>query len=356
MRTGFAELPLHWGNVPRWLFERMKKLSRAICEIIIAEYGTDEFLRRISDPIWFQSLGCVIGFDWHSSGLTTTLCGALKEGLKDLSGDLEIFIAGGKGKTSRKTPEEIKVYAEKFSFDPNNFIFASKMSAKIDTCALQDGYQIYHHTFIGTKNGKWAVVQQGMNIRTGWTRRYHWLSLELNDFVNEPHKAIICNHKGNVLNLVANESASARKVTTLIASENPEKTVKEFSQIKTLNLASHHPVLASDINPDYFKKILLRTYEKQPQNFLQLLDIQGLGPKTIRALALISDVVYGAKPSFTDPVNYSFAHGGKDGHPYPINQQDYDKSIMILEKAIKEAKIGRNDKLNALKRLSFNVS
>ncbi|MEO0092117.1 MAG: DUF763 domain-containing protein [candidate division WOR-3 bacterium] len=355
MRTGFAELPLHWGNAPRWLFERMKKLSRAICEIIIGEYGTDEFLRRISDPVWFQSFGCVLGFDWHSSGLTTTLCGALKEGLKDLSWDFGLFIAGGKGKTSRKTPDEIRTYAEKFSFDPNHFIFASKMSAKIDTCALQDGYQIYHHTFIGTKDGKWAVVQQGMNVNSGWARRYHWLSLELKDFVNEPHKAIVCNHKGNVLNMVANESESARKVTTLIASEAPEKTIREFAKIKTLNLAQHHPVLVSDINPKYLKKILLQTYEKQPENFLQLLDTQGLGPKTIRALTLISDVIYGAKPSFTDPVSYSFAHGGKDGHPYPINQQNYDQSIMILEKAIKEAKIGQTEKLNALKRLSINV-
>ena len=353
MRSGIAELPLHYGSAPRWLFARMTKLSRAISEIIIGEYGTEEFLRRVSDPIWFQSLGCVLGFDWHSSGLTTTLCGALKEGLKDLEKDFELFIAGGKGRTSRKTPDEIRAWGERLSFIPDTMIYASRMSAKVDSCALQDGYQIYHHCFFGTKDGKWAVVQQGMNTQTHWARRYHWLSLDLKDFVVEPHKAIVSVNKGTVLNMVAKESELARETSAIIARNKPEESVKEFKRIKELALPERHPVFASDINPSRFEKILLKTYENPPMNFAGLLATNGVGPQTIRALALISEVTYGAKPSFYDPVSYSFAHGGKDGYPYPINRSDYDESISILEKAIREAKIGNNDKLQVLKRFSI---
>jgi hypothetical protein len=353
MRSGIAQLPLHYGRAPRWLFSRMTKLSRAISEIIIGEYGTEEFLRRISDPFWFQSLGCVVGFDWHSSGLTTTLCGALKEGLKDLEKDFGLFIAGGKGRTSRKTPTEIIASAERLSFNPDKMVYASRMSSKVDSCALQDGYQIYHHCFFGTKDGKWAVVQQGMNTETRWARRYHWLSLDLIDFVVEPHKAIISSKKGSALNMVAKDSEQARIVTTEVACENPQDTVKEFKRIKELSLPERHPVLISDISPSRFEKILLKTYENPPQNFAELLTTTGIGPQTIRALALISEVVYGAKPSFNDPVSYTFAHGGKDGYPYPIKRNDYDKSIQILETAIRQAKIGDNDKLKALKRLTI---
>jgi len=381
MRTGITELPLHYGTAPRWLFSRMTKLSRAISEIIIGEYGNEEFLQRISDPIWFQSLGCVLGFDWHSSGLTTTLCGALKEGLKDLEKDFGLFIAGGKGRTSRKTPADITAAAERLSFNPDEMIYASRMSAKVDSCALQDGYQIYHHTFFGTKDGKWAVVQQGMNpapistvgyaeaksgslfpqqpenrcgvnTETRWARRYHWLSLDLKDFVVEPHKAIICNNKGTVLNMVAKESESARQTSATVARNKPEDSVKELKKIKELTLPERHPVLISDINPTRIEKILLKTYENPPNDFAGLLATKGVGPQTIRALALISEVVYGAKPSFNDPVSYTFAHGGKDGYPYPINRSDYDKSIAILEKAIRAAKIGQTDKMQVLKRLS----
>ncbi len=352
MRSGIAELPLHYGNAPRWLFIRMTKLSRAISEIIIGEYGTDEFLRRISDPVWFQSLGCVLGFDWHSSGLTTTLCGALKEGLKDLEKDYGLFIAGGKGKTSRKTPDEIRASGERLSFVPDNLIYASRMSAKVDSCALQDGYQIYHHCLFGTKDGKWAVVQQGMNTETRWARRYHWLSLDLKDFVIEPHKAIISYNKGTTLNMVAKESAHARDASTMIACGKPEASVKELKKIKEVRLPEHHPILTSDINPSRLEKILLKTYENQPENFAELLSFRGVGPQTIRALALIAEVVYGAEPSFKDPVSYTFAHGGKDGYPYPINRADYDKSISILETAIRQAKIENTEKLNALKRFA----
>lgn len=352
MRTGYANLPLHYGAAPRWLFSRMTKLTRAMSEIILGEYGQEEFLRRISDPIWFQSLGCVLGFDWHSSGLTTTLCGALKQGFKDLEKDFGVFIAGGKGKTSRKTPDEIRFWAEQMSFEPEQMVYASRMSAKVDSCAVQDGYQIYHHVFFGTKDGKWAVVQQGMNTQTRWARRYHWLSLDLADFVVEPHKAIVSDSKGEILNMVAKESEPARKTSAVISSNKPSESVKEYQKIKELSLPARHPVLSRDINPLRFEKILLKTYEEQPQSFEALLGISGVGPQTIRALALISEVTYGAKPSFFDPVSYSFAHGGKDGYPYPINRADYDKSIEILEKVITLAKIGQSDKLDALKRLS----
>ncbi len=352
MRLGLAELHLHWGSAPLWLFQRMARLSRAIIEIVISENGTEEFLRRISDPVWFQSFGCVLGFDWHSSGITTTVCGALKEGLKEIESELGIFIAGGKGKVSRQTPAEIQTKARRFGLDPNPLIYASRLSAKVDSAALQDGYQIYHHSFFGTSDGKWAVVQQGMNTHTRWARRYHWLGSDIFDLVVEPHKAIVCNHKTKPLNLVAKESEETRTIAVKLAQEKPEKTIKELKRIKELILPEHHPIYASDINPNRLKKILLITYENPPFDFASLLIKQGVGPKTLRALALIAEVAYGAKPSFKDPVSYTFAHGGKDGYPYPVNQKEYDNSIAILEKAIKLAKIGRTEQLYALKRLS----
>jgi hypothetical protein len=353
MRKGIANLPLHYGKTPRWLFTRMVKLSRAIAEIIIGEYGAEEFLFRISDPVWFQSFGCVLGFDWHSSGITTTVCGALKEGLKDLTKEFGLFIAGGKGKTSRKTPDEIRFWGGKLGFPPDDLIYASKMSAKVDSCALQDGYQIYHHTFIATTKGSWAVIQQGMNIKTQKARRYHWLSSELKDFVIEPHKAIVSTNKGRVLNMVAREAEESRNVSTLIANDSPEITIKELNKIKEINLPERHYITLKDINPIRLKKVLINTYNRKPRNFRELLEISGVGPQTVRALALLSEIIYGAKPSFTDPVSYSFAHGGKDGQPYYINRQEYDKSIEILESAIYQARLGQNEKLELLRKLSM---
>ena len=351
MRRGVAELPLHGGSAPKWLFERMRKLSRAITQIIIEEYGEIEFLRRISDPFWFQSLGCVLGFDWHSSGLTTTLCAALKEGIRGMERDLGIYIAGGKGKTSRKTPEEIEFYSLKSGAPGNRLVYASRMAAKVDSAGLQDGYQLYHHTFFFTKGGEWAVVQQGMNPETKWARRYHWLSEDITDFVIEPHKAILCDYKGDVLNMVDRKSKKTQEISVEISKEPPDKIARELKKIRELHLEAHHPILSTDIDPKRIERILLKTYENPPKDFEALLGREGIGPKTIRALALISEVAYGAEPSYKDPVSYSFAHGGKDGHPYPINRAHYDKSIETLERAIKEAKIGRREKLDALKRL-----
>ncbi|MEO0068010.1 MAG: DUF763 domain-containing protein [candidate division WOR-3 bacterium] len=348
MRRGIAEMPLHYGSAPSWLFERMKRLVRAVAEIIVAEFGPEELLRRFSDPVWFQSLGCVAGFDWHSSGLTTTVCGALKEGIKGQERDFNIFVCGGKGRASRRTPEEIRLFADRFGLDGERLIQVSRLVAKVDSTALQDGYQIYHHLFIGTGRGEWAIVQQGMNAQTRWARRYHWLSEGLDSFVVEPHKGIIGKRSDRVLNMVASEAETARKAIVEIAAQRPEKTTREISRLK---LPAHHPVLETDISPTYLHKVLLKTYEEPPEDFAQLLLVSGVGPKTVRALALVAEVAYGAPLSFRDPVTYSFAHGGKDGYPYPVSRDDYDRSIQFLERGIKEAKLGQYEKLRALRRL-----
>ncbi|MDD5016363.1 MAG: DUF763 domain-containing protein, partial [Atribacterota bacterium] len=236
MRTGIANLPLHYGKAPQWLFRRMKELARLITIFVISEFGTEEMLKKLSDPFWFQAFGCVLGFDWHSSGLTTTVCGALKESIKGIEKDLGLFVAGGKGGTSRKTPSEIEQAGSYLNKDPANLIYASKMAAKVDSSALQDGYQLYHHCFIFSKNGSWTVIQQGMNTSTRYARRYHWLGEEAKDFVCEPHSAICCDKKGKSLNMVAKESKNARKVTTSLAKEKPEKLIAEIKTLQNLNL------------------------------------------------------------------------------------------------------------------------
>jgi len=366
MRTGIADLPLHYGRAPRWLFEKMTKLSRAIIEAIVIEYGPEEFLRRVSDPFWFQALGSVLGFDWHSSGVTTTVCGAMKEGTKDITHSLGLYFCGGKGGTSRKTPQEIEKIAEKIGKDPKNLVYASKMSAKIDNTCVQDGYNLYHHMFIFTKDLKWAVVQQGMNltpltlspshkrrgnlVEKGTARRYHWLSLNLNSFVCEPHTAVCCDITQPCLNMVSEKSEESRKIVTIISKDKPEKILKETEKI--LQMPSRHPVLKLDINPKYFYKVLLKTYETAPANFENLLQIEGIGTKTLRALAMIGELIYGIKPSFQDPARFSFAHGGKDGYPFPVDRETYNNSINFLETAIKKAKIGETDRLKLIKKLA----
>lgn len=350
MRIGIAHLPLHYGKAPAWLFGRMKLLAREITSVIIQEYGPQEFLRRVCDPFWFQALGCCLGFDWHSSGLTTTVCAALKEGLKDVGKELGIFLAGGKGAASRKTPLEIEQIGQKrlISVEPEKLIYASKMSAKVDNTALQDGYQLYQHCFIFTSTGSWGVIQQGMNVQNRMARRYHWLSESLRDFVCEPHQAICCDHSSQTVNMVAAASADCRTVSTQLCLKKPEKVL---SELNSLRLGKYHSVSLDDIQPENFKRILIKTYEQKPENFEQLLGIAGVGPKSIRALALISELIYGKAPSFRDPVRFSFAHGGKDGHPYPVDQAGYDRSIQILKDALGAAKIGRSEKLKAIRRL-----
>ncbi len=352
-RTGVANLPLHGGKAPRWLFERMVKLSREIALTVIAEYGPEEMLRRMSDPFWFQAFGCVLGFDWHSSGVTTTLCGALKESLRGMEQETGLYIAGGKGRTSRQTPAEIVNFGPSLSVNPEDLIYASRMAAKVDNTALQDGYQLYHHVFLFTKAGSWAVVQQGMNEANKYARRYHWLGEQVADFVCEPHSGICSNTTGKALNMVASESEAARQtVTDIVVEQKPEKLLDELKKLKTLTLPPRHHVTLDDIHPDRLSKIIIQTHERSPQNFEQLLGLEGVGPKTIRALSLVSELVYGVAPSFRDPARFSFAHGGKDGHPYPVDRRTYDKSIELLGQAVRRAKLGETEKLDALRRLS----
>jgi hypothetical protein len=351
-RTGTANLPLHYGKAPRWLFDRMTKLAREITIAITVEFGPEEMLRRLSDPFWFQAFGCVLGYDWHSSGVTTTVCGALKEGIKGLETDLGLFVAGGKGRTSRKTPSEIESVGHLLKADASSLVYASRMSAKVDNSALQDGYQLYHHVFIFTKGGSWSVVQQGMNESNRYARRYHWLGENLTNFVCEPHSAICTQARGEALNLVASESEAARLTIPQIAmKEKPEKLVDELKRLKTLDLPARHNLDLNDIHPDRLYKTLLITYEQQPPNFERLLGLEGVGPKTLRALSLISELIYDVPVSLRDPARYSFAHGGKDGYPYPVDRENYDKSIDILHRALEKAKLGENEKLAAFKRL-----
>jgi len=330
----------------------MVKLAREITIAVVAEYGPDEMLRRLSHPYWFQAFGCVLGFDWHSSGVTTTLCGALKEGVKGLERDLGLFVAGGKGAASRRTPSEVEAWGERISLDPASLVYASRMSAKVDNSAVQDGYQLYHHTFLFTARGSWAVVQQGMNDANHYARRYHWLGESVADYVNEPHSAIAAQAKGTTLNLVAGESGPARTTIGQIAhDEKPETILSDLRKLKTLNLPAHHPVGLADIHPESLSRILLGIYERQPEDFERLLGLQGVGAKTLRALSLIAELVHGVSPSYADPARYSFAHGGKDGHPYPVDRKTYDTSIELLAKAVHRAKLGLSEKRDALNRL-----
>jgi hypothetical protein len=327
-------------------------LAREITVAIVSEYGPEEILRRMSHPYWFQAFGCVLGFDWHSSGVTTTLCGALKEGVKGIERDLGLFIAGGKGKTSRKTPSEIETWGDKISLDPVPLVYASRMSAKVDSAAVQDGYQLYHHTFLFTSQGSWTVVQQGMNDSNRYARRYHWLGESISDFVNEPHSAILTQAAASTLNLTAAESDPARTIIAEIATEEkPEKVMDELKRLKTLDLPARHQIYVRDLHPDSLKRIILSTYERQPENFEHLLGLPGVGAKTIRALSLISELVHGVEPSYRDPARYSFAHGGKDGIPYPVDRQTYDKTIELLSRAINRTKLGLSDKQKAFQRL-----
>jgi hypothetical protein len=372
MRRGIATVPLDIGKCPRWLFERMKRLARAIVFAIVQEFGPEEFLKRISDPIWFQSLGCVIGFDWNSSGLTTTTLGALKEGIFGLEDELGIYVCGGKGKTSRKTPDEIRMFGLTRGFDfYEKLIYASKITAKVDSCLIQTGFQIYHHNFIFTKDGKFAVVQQGMNTQLQKARRYHWLSLKIKDFTEEPHSGIVSDVKLKPLNLVAKESKENKEISVEMVREEPKTFLRDFrliceksdSLMKQKRLPGfcemelkdvefyHHPVEKEKFDLKRLKKTIEKAHFLKPENFEQLLMTEGVGPKTIRALSLVSEIIYGAKPSYEDPARYSFAHGGKDGTPYKVDRLTYDKTISVLEKGIEMAKISLKEKEMAKQRL-----
>lgn len=351
-RTGITDLPLHYGKAPPWLFQRMVRLARAIALAVVEEHGPTGMLARLSQPVWFQAFGCVLGFDWHSSGVTTTVCGALKEGLRGLEAEAGLYVAGGKGATSRKTPAEIEGAGESLGKDLAALVYASRMTAKVDSAAVQDGYQVYHHSFFFTALGQWAVVQQGMNEGNGYARRYHWLGELVTDFVEEPHSAICCDRRGKVLNLVARESRHAREaIAHIAAEESPDGVAEDLYRLKSLTLPPRHHVALEDIRPENIARILVSTYERKPPDFEGLIALPGIGPKTIRALSLLAELVYGTPASIGDPALYSFAHGGKDGYPYPVDRETYDVTIEYLSQAVRRAKLGDRDRLEGLRRL-----
>ena len=329
----------------------MVKLSREITTHIVAEYGSEEMLRRLADPFWFQAFGCVLGFDWHSSGVTTTVTGAVKEGIRGIEKDLGFFAGGGKGAVSRNTPSEIATACETLSIDARPLVYASRMSAKVDSAAVQDGYQLYHHAFFFTPAGTWAVVQQGMNDANGMARRYHWLSSSLESYVNEPHAAVCAETRAPTLNLVANESEAARASSTELARQRPQVVLSAIKEAPLLTMPRRHAVLLADVNPQYLQKILLKTYDRAPEDFETLLGMEGVGGRTLRALALVSEIIYGTPASTRDPARFSFAHGGKDGFPYPVDTGTYDKTVETLRAAVTKAGIDRSERVAALKRL-----
>jgi len=377
-RVGVATIPLDYGRCPYWLFERMKRLGRGIAIAIVEEFGPEEFLKRLSDPVWFQSLGCVIGFDWNSSGLTTTTLGALKEGLRGLEADFGLFVCGGKGKTSRKTPEQIQNWGEFLGLPMekiDKLVYASKISAKVDSSCIQDlrnPFQIYHHNLIFTKAGQWAVIQQGLNPVIQKARRYHWLSSNVKDFVEEPHSGIISEMRVKPLNLVAKESRGNKEISTELVKEKPKTFLKDikliseksnslikqrrtpgFTEMELNNVEFHwHPVLKEKFDLKRLEKTIFAVHSENPENFEKLLSLKGVGPKTIRALSLVSEIIYGAKPSYKDPARYSWAHGGKDGTPVPVSSYLLDRTSEILEKGIQKSKISNREKIEAQRRLN----
>lgn len=349
-RSGSADLPLHYGHVPRWLAERMGKLGLAITEAIVAEYGSAEFLRRMSDPFWFQSLGCVLGMDWHSSGITTSVLGALKRTVNPLSGELGIFICGGKGKFSRQTPTELIAVGDRTGLDGNHLARCSRLSAKVDNTAIQDGFQLYMHNFIVDKSGNWAVIQQGMSPHSSTARRYHWHSSSLTSFVNEPHAFVCGENQGLILNMVAAEADPTRNSILEITKERPGAILKEAGK---LVMPAHHDVRSSDVNLKRLGAVLWLAHENPVSNFEELLLLEGVGPRTLQSLTLVSELIHGTPSRFSDPARFSFAHGGKDGHPFPVPLKVYDETIHVLKTAVEKAKIGLTDKQQAIKSLSL---
>lgn len=396
MHRGIATFTLDYGKCPPWLFERMVKLGREMTRALIEEHGPDEFIKRISDPVWFQSLGTVLAFDWNASGLTTILTAALKEAIRGQERQFGVFIAGGKGKTSRKTPDEIMDWGQKLNFPTqmsNNLVYNSRMSAKVDSSLVQDGFQIYHHSFFFSKKGAWTVVQQGMNTQKGTARRYHWYSESVEDLVVEPHSGIATQSPAQTMNLTSKKSTKTRQISTQLITDGFQTLLKDiqllrkhyskYSKMMSVSYTSevsdnqsakfhlgggkrekmtilslshnefkHHPVENEDFwDSPYLIKIFQKLAYLKPGNYEKLLATEGVGPKTIRALSLVSEIIYGAAPSYEDPARYSFAHGGKDATPYPVDRQTYDQTIETLKKVVVKSKISALEKEKVLKRL-----
>ena len=347
-RSGIADLPLHGGRVPVWLAERMTKLGTAITETIVHDYGRSAFLSRLSDPFWFQAFGAVMGMDWHSSGITTSVMGALKRGLAPRANELGLYVCGGRGRFSRNTPNELRSIAERRGFDGEALVRTSRLTARVDNNAIADGFQIYLHSFVVTSEGEWAVVQQGLNDSSGMARRYHWHSASVRDFVAEPHTGIVGENQGTIMNLVDAKAGRAQSAMLEIAGEHPDRTLAEA---RHLRMPSHHEVHARDVDLKRLGAVLAIAYERDLKNFADLLLVEKLGPRTLQSLALVAEVVHGAPSRFNDPARFSFAHGGKDGHPHPVPLKTYDESLNFLRSSLDAAKVGDKEKLDGFRRL-----
>ena len=347
-RSGQADLPLHPGKVPPWLYERMARMARVIVEAVISDYGTSSFLSKISDPYWFQALGSVLGMDWHSSGITTSVMGALKQAINPISKELGLYVCGGRGGYSRRTPTELMGYSEKTGLDGKALVRSSRLTAKIDNTAIQDGFQIYLHSFIISDTGEWSVVQQGMNGPIGMARRYHWHSPGIKSFVEEPHTSVVGENLGKILNLTDKNAGSTRQGILDITRERPVKMVDE---IRLMVLPSHHDVTYLDVDLKRLGAVLAIAYDRKFEDFEDLLLLEGLGPKTLRSLTLVSEVIHGTPSRFNDPARFSFANGGKDGNPYPVQTSVYDETFQYLRRAIDNAKLGIYEKQRAIKSL-----
>lgn len=352
-RSGIADLPLHGGRVPPWLAERMTKLGSAITETIVYDYGTSAFLSRLSDPFWFQAFGAVMGMDWHSSGITTSVMGALKRGLGPKTHDVGLYVCGGRGRFSRNTPNELRQIAERRGFDGEALVRTSRLTARVDNNAIADGFQIYLHSFVLAANGEWAVVQQGLNDRNGLARRYHWHSASVRDFVAEPHAAIFGENQGTIMNLVDAKAGRAQAALLEIANERPERTL---SEARHLRMPAHHEVHAKDVDLKRLGAVLAVAYERGLKDFADLLLLEKLGPRTLQSLALVAEVVHGAPSRFNDPARFAFAHGGKDGHPHPVPLKTYDESLNFLRSSLDAAKLERTEKIDGFRRLERFVN
>jgi hypothetical protein len=347
-RSGYADLPLHGGRVPEWLASRMTGLGTAIVESILLHYGHSAVLTRLSDPFWFQAFGSVLGMDWHSSGITTSVLGALKRGLNPRARDLGLYVCGGRGRHSRNTPAELRGVADQRGLDGDALVRASRLTAKVDNNCIADGFQIYLHSFIVTAAGDWAVVQQGLNDESGYARRYHWHSANVRDFVNGPHAGIVGEHQGTIMNLVDGEAQPAQQALLAMAADVPDKTLGE---IRHLVMPRHHDVRRSDLDLQRLGAVLATAYDRDLRNFADLLLVENLGPRTLQTLALAAEVIHGTPTRFSDPARFSFALGGKDGHPFPVPLKTYDESISVLRRSLDAARIDGGEKLDGFRRL-----
>jgi uncharacterized protein len=361
-RTGSADLPLHGGRVPAWLGQRMSTLGGIITEAIVHHYGRDAFLERLAHPFWFQSFGAVMGMDWHSSGITTSVIGALKRGLVSRQNELGIYVCGGRGKHSRKTPEELQNLGDRIGIDGLNLTRASRLVAKVDSAAVQDGFDLYLHGFIVTSDGKWTVVQQGMNEDKRQARRYHWHSAAVLDFVDQPHSAIDGPAQGEIINLTDHRAFRAREAQlTLLNEFGPDRLVSEFEKLGRvpspqgklphLTMPAHHDVRPKDVFARRLHGTLAAAAQQGPVDFSELLLTPGVGARTVRSLAMVAEIVHGTPYRFADPARFSLAHGGKDRHPYPVPLKVYDETIRVMKSAVQKAKLGQDEEIGALRRL-----